>query len=104
MAAGGTPMSEPSKSHLAALVERRHGIAPTRGEEVHVLLDRPGERPVERVVHVFDLPGQASPYRALAWVERTPDGAGRIVTKIHGPDWRSNEEVLSSARLRDRKS
>jgi hypothetical protein len=98
-------MSQPSKSHLAALVERRHGIAPTRGEEVHVLLDRPdarpGERPIERVVHVFDLPGQASPYRALAWVERAPDGRERVVTRIHGPDWRSNEAVLSAARLRD---
>ena len=94
-------MSEPSKSHLAAVVEQRYGLAPTRGEEVHVLLDRQGDRPVERVVQVFDLPGKASPYRALAWVERTPGGRDRIVTRIHGPDWRSNEAVLRSARLRD---
>lgn len=96
-------MNGPSKSHLAAVVERRYGLEPTRGEEVQILLDRPGERPVERAVHVFDLPGKASPYRAVAWVERTPDGGRRIVTKIHGPDWRSNEAVLSSARLRENK-
>lgn len=94
-------MDGPSKSHLAAVVERRHGLEPTRGEEVHVVLDRPGARPVERVVHAFDLPGKACAYRAFAWVERTSDGARRIVTKIHGPDWRSNEAVLRSARLRD---
>jgi len=94
-------MDEPSKSHLAAVVERRHGLTPTRGEEVEVLLKRPGERPIERKVHVFDLPGKASPYRAVAWVEQAPDGRRRIVTKIHGPDWRSNEAVLSAARLRE---
>jgi hypothetical protein len=87
-------MSQPSKSHLAAIVERRHGLAPTQGEGVHVLLKRPGERPVERVVHEFDLPGRASPYRALAWVERTPDGRERVITKIHGPDWRSNDAIV----------
>lgn len=94
-------MSQPSKSHLAALVERRHGLKPTRGEEVHVLIDRPGERPVERVVHVFDLPGQASPYRALVWVDRAADGRERVVTMIHGPDWRGNETILSSTSSRD---
>jgi hypothetical protein len=87
-------MNEPSKSHLAALVERRHGLKPTRGDEVHVLLNRRGERPVERIVHVFDLPGRAAPYRALAWVEKTPDGRERVVTKIHGPDWRNNEAIV----------
>jgi hypothetical protein len=87
-------MSEPSKSHLAAVVERRHGLAPTIGEEVHILIDRPGDRPVERVVHVFDLPGQACAYRALAWVEQTPDARKRIKTRIHGPDWRSNEAIV----------
>lgn len=87
-------MSGPSKSHLAAVVERRHGLAPTASEEVHVRIDRPGDRPIERVVHVFDLPGRACPYRALAWVERTPDGRDRIVTKIHGPDWRSSEAIV----------
>ena len=96
-------MSEPSKSHLAALVERRHGLKPTRGEEMHVLLNRPGEQPEERVVHVFDLPGQAAPYRALAWIERTPDGRNRVVTKIHGPDWRSNEAILRSPGSPDNK-
>jgi hypothetical protein len=94
-------MKAPSKTDLAALVECRHGLKPTNSEEVHVLLDRSGERPVERVVHVFDLPGQASPYRALAWVEHTPDGRGRVVTKIHGPDWRSNEAVVRDPRGRD---
>lgn len=94
-------MSQPSKSHLAALVERRHGLRPTRGEEVHLRIDRPGERPVERVVHVFDLPGQASPYRALAWIDRAADGRERVVTKIHGPDWRSNEAILRSSCPRD---
>lgn len=91
----------PSKSHLAAIVERRHGLKSTRSDEVHVLVDRPGERPVERVVHVFGLPGRASPYRALAWVERASDGRDRVVTKIHGPDWRSNEAILRSPRPRD---
>ncbi len=97
-------MDEFSKSHLAAVVARRHGLEPTRGEEIHLLLDRAGERPVERVVHAFDLPGTACPYRAFAWVERAPDGGRRVVTKIHGPDWRSNEAVLAAARLRDGKS
>jgi hypothetical protein len=94
-------MRQPSKSHLAALVEKRHGLAPTQGEEVHVLLEREGERPVERVVHVFDLPGRACAYRALAWVERTADGRDRVVTRIHGPDWRSNEAVIRAPRGRD---
>lgn len=94
-------MSEPTKSHLAAVVEHRHGLKPTTGEEVHVVIDRPGDRPVERVVHVFDLPGQASPYRALAWVERAPDGSKRVVTRIHGPDWRSNEAIVRCPEARD---
>lgn len=94
-------MSTPSKSHLAALVERRYGLKPTSGEEVHVLVDRNGERPVERVVHVFDLPGEASPYRALAWIDRTADGRERVVTKIHGPDWRSNQAILRPGGTRD---
>jgi hypothetical protein len=85
---------KPSKSHLAAVVEQRHGLAPTSGDEVHVLVERRGERPVERVVHVFDLPGRACAYRALAWVEPTPDGRGRIVTTIQGPDWRDNEAIV----------
>jgi hypothetical protein len=92
---------KPSKSHLAAVVEKRHGLAPTSGDEVHVLVDRRGERPVERVVHVFDLPGRACAYRALAWVEPTPDGRGRIVTKIHGPDWRDNEAIARAPGSRD---
>lgn len=94
-------MSQPSKSHLAAIVERRHGLAPTQGEEVHVLVERPGERPVERVVHVFDLPGRASPYRALAWVEPTRDGREHVITKIHGPDWRSNDAIVRAPGSRD---
>lgn len=94
-------MKAPSKIDLAALVESRHGLKPTSSEEVHILLDRPSERPVERIVHVFDLPGRASPYRALAWVERTPDGPGRVVTRIHGPDWRSNEAVVRDPSARD---
>jgi hypothetical protein len=84
----------PSKSHLAAVVARRHGLAPTSGEEVHVLVERAGERSAERVVYVFDLPGRACAYRALAWVEKTQDGRERIVTRIHGPDWRSGEAIV----------
>ncbi len=94
-------MSEPSKTDLAALVEHRHGLKPTRADEVHVLIDRPGGRPEERVVHVFDLPGRAAPYRALAWVERMEDGRRRVVTKIHGPDWRSNEAAVRAPHDRD---
>lgn len=91
-------MAGPSKSHLAAVVEHRHGLAPTRGEEVHLLVERPGERPIERVVHVFDLPDRACAYRALAWVEKTRDGRERVVTKIHGPDWRDNEAIVRAPR------
>ena len=94
-------MKQPSKAHLAALVEQRHGLKPTSGEEVHLLETREGERLLERVVHVFDLPGQASPYRALAWVETAPDGRRRVVIRIHGPDWRSNEAIVRSPGPRD---
>ena len=96
-------MDEPSKSHLAEVVEHRHGLKPTRSEEVHVTLGRPGERPLERVVRAFDLPGKACPYRVFVWTEEGADGRRRIVTKVHGPDWRSNEQVLAGARLRERK-
>ena len=96
-------MDEPSKSHLKAIVERRHGLEPTRSEEVHVTLKREGsERPVERVVHAFELPAQACGYRVFAWIERAPDGSKRVVTKVHGPDWRDNKHVLDNARLRRR--
>jgi hypothetical protein len=94
-------MDQPSKSHLAEVVECRHGLAPTRGEEVHILVERPGERPVERVVHAFDLPGRACGYRVFAWTENPLDGRRRICTKVHGPDWRSNEAVLKSKLARD---
>ncbi len=96
-------MSEPSKSHLAALVKRRHGLEPASSEEVHVLVERPGQRPEERVVRVFDLPGSACAYRAFAWVERAPDGGERIITKIHGPDWRSNEAAVRAPGSPDRR-
>lgn len=96
-------MSEPSKSHLAAVVKKRHGLDPAGSEEVHVFVSRPGERPEERVVHVFDLPGKACACRALAWVERTPEGGQRIVTKIHGPDWRSNEAAVRAPDTPDRR-
>jgi hypothetical protein len=94
-------MKQPSKSDLAALIEQRHGLKPTGSEEIHVLDRREGERPVERVVHVFDLPGQASAYRALAWVEPAPDGRRRVITRIHGPDWRSNEAIVRAPGPRD---
>ena len=87
-------MSKPSKSELAAIVELRHGLRPTSGDEVHVLIERCGERPIERVVHVFDLPDRACAYRALAWTEKGRDGRERVVTKIHGPDWRDNEAIV----------
>ena len=93
-------MDEPSKSHLKAIVEHRHGLEPTGSEETHVTLEREHNRPIERVVHAFDLPGKACPYRVYAWTERAPDGSKRVVTKVHGPDWRSNKEVLANARLR----
>ena len=67
-------MTEPSKSHLAEVVEKRYGLKPTRGEEMHVLIERAGQRPEERVVHAFDLPGKACPYRVFTWTETTPDG------------------------------
>lgn len=94
-------MDEPSKSHFAAVVELRHGLSPNRGEEHHVVMQRTGERPLERKVYAFDLPGKACAYRVFAWTERAPNGRTNIVTKIHGPDWRSNEAVLRNARLRD---
>lgn len=89
-------MNQLSKSHLAEVVERRHGLTPTRGEEVHVLVERSGIRPVERVVHAFDLPGRACGYRVFVWTEKTPDGRGAIRTEVHGPDWRTNEAVLKA--------
>jgi hypothetical protein len=92
---------KPSKSHLAAVVEKRYGLEPSSGDEVHVLVERCGERPEERVVHVFDLPGRACAYRAFAWVETTSDGRDRIVTKIHGPDWRDNEAAVRAPEGRD---
>ena len=87
-------MSRPSKFELAEIIERRHGLRPTSSDEVHVLIERRGERPIERVVHVFDLPDRACAYRALAWTEPTPDGREQVVTKIHGPDWRDNEAIV----------
>lgn len=93
-------MDEPSASHLKAIVEHRHGLEPTGHEEVHVTLAREHGHPVERVVHAFDLPGRACGHRVYAWTEKAPDGSRRIVTKVHGPDWRSNKHVLANARLR----
>jgi hypothetical protein len=47
------------------------------------------------------LPGRACGYRVFAWTENPLDGRRRICTKVHGPDWRSNEAVLKSKLARD---
>ena len=88
----------PSKSHLAAVIEHRHGLAPTCGGEVHVLLERSGQRPVERVVHVFDLTGHPKANRAYAWSSPI-EGSDkrRFFTVLHVPPITSPVKAVRAA-------